>query len=106
VLNGDYLYMVNDMTSTARCFEAKTGRNRAGALGRVIPQGFSAAGVTVGDKVFLTNDEGETYVIAAGPAFKLLGVNKLKAKTLASPALVDGRWYWRTDKHLLCVGKK
>jgi hypothetical protein len=25
---------------------------------------------------------------------------------IASPALVDGRWYWRTDKELLALGRK
>ena len=45
-------------------------------------------------------------MLANGPEFKLLGVNKLGAKTLASPALVDGRWYWRTETHLWCIGKK
>jgi hypothetical protein len=28
----------------------------------------------------------------------------LKARTLASPALVDGRWYFRTEGHLVAIG--
>jgi hypothetical protein len=24
---------------------------------------------------------------------------------LASPALVDGTWYWRTDKELIAIGE-
>ena len=39
-----------------------------------------------------------------GAEFKLLHVNRLGEKTLASPALVDGRWYIRTQKHLWCIG--
>jgi len=31
-------------------------------------------------------------------------VNELHAKTLASPALVDGRWYFRTNRELLSIG--
>ena len=38
-------------------------------------------------------------------AFELLHVNRLNETTLASPALVGGRWYWRTQRHLLCIGK-
>jgi hypothetical protein len=30
----------------------------------------------------------------------------LNARTLASPALVDGKWYWRTEKELLAIGRK
>jgi hypothetical protein len=56
--------------------------------------------------VYFTNDMGETFVLAAGREFKLLHVNRLNARVLASPALVDGVWYWRTDKELLAIGKK
>jgi outer membrane protein assembly factor BamB len=59
----------------------------------------------VNGKVFFTNDDGETYVLKAGPAFELLHVNRLGEKTLASPALVDGKWYIRTEGHLWCIGK-
>ena len=38
--------------------------------------------------------------------FELLHVNQLNETTLASPALLDGRWYWRTQRHLLCIGKR
>ena len=43
---------------------------------------------------------------AGRPTFKLLHVNELNAQVLASPALVDGTWYWRTDKELLAIGRK
>jgi len=39
------------------------------------------------------------------PDFKLLHVNRLGEQTLASPALVDGRWYIRTAGHLVAIGK-
>jgi hypothetical protein len=40
-------------------------------------------------------------VLKAGPEFELLHVNRLNEQTLASPALVDGRWYFRTQSRLL-----
>jgi hypothetical protein len=30
-------------------------------------------------------------------------VNKLNGRILASPALVDGVWYWRTDSELIAI---
>jgi len=106
LLYGDYLYMVNDMVSVVTCFEARTGKLMwQKRCGQATQQGFSASPVGVNGKVFFTNDEGETFVLAAGPEFRLLHVNRLNAKTLASPALVDGSWYWRTERELLCVGK-
>jgi outer membrane protein assembly factor BamB len=107
LLYGDYLYIVNDIISVITCFDARTGKmmwqERAG---QAVKHGFSASPTGVNGKVFFTNDEGETYVFAAGPEYKLLGINRLNAKTLASPALVDGKWYFRTDGHLLCIGRK
>jgi outer membrane protein assembly factor BamB len=69
-----------------------------------VREGFSASPVGVDGKVFFTNDMGETFVLKAGPQFELLRVNKLSERTLASPALVDGRWYIRTSRHLLAIG--
>ena len=102
---GDYLYLVNDMTSIATCFEAKTGKLMwQGRLGEAQRESFSASPVGVDGKVFFTNDQGQTFVLAAGPEFRLVRVNDLGERTLASPALVDGRWYFRTERHLIAIG--
>ena len=66
------------------------------AWASAIREGFSASPVHVNGKIFLTNDDGQTFVVEAGRTFKLLHVNELGEQTLASPALVDGTWYWRT----------
>ena len=106
ILYGDYLYMVNDMASIATCFEAETGRVVwRGRLGVARREGFSASPVAVGDKLFFSNDNGETFVLRAGPRFELLHVNKIDETTLASPALVDGCWYVRTAGHLVAIGR-
>ena len=107
VLDGDYLYIVNDMVAVATCFEAQTGKVMSqGHLGQARREGFSASPVAADGKIFFTNDDGETFVLKAGPAFKLLHINRLNEQVHASPALVDGRWYFRTRKHLIAIGKK
>ena len=101
------LYMVNDMQSVATAYDSKTGEVLwQGRLGEAARESFSASPVLVDGKVFFTNDQGETFVLAAGREFKLLHVNNLNARTLASPALVDGKWYFRTDKELVAIGRK
>jgi outer membrane protein assembly factor BamB len=105
LLLGDYLYTINDMASVASCHEAKTGELIGQLrLGEPRREGFSASPVAVGGKVFFTNDDGDTFVLSPAPDFKLLHVNRLGEQTLASPALVDGKWYFRTQQHLLCIG--
>jgi hypothetical protein len=105
IVVGDYLFMMNDMMSIVTNYEAASGRLMyQGRLGRASREGFSASPVALDGKVFFTNDEGQTFVLEVGPEFKLLHVNELNARTLASPALVDGRWYFRTDSELIAIG--
>jgi outer membrane protein assembly factor BamB len=107
LLHDGVLYMVNDMQSIATAYDAKSGEVLwQGRLGEAARESFSASPVIVDGKVFFTNDMGETFVLAAGREFKLLHVNHLNARTLASPALVDGRWYFRTDTELVAIGKR
>lgn len=105
LLLGDYLYLVNDMVSVATCYRATTGEVIGQLrLGDAMREGFSASPVAVGGKIFFTNDQGETFVLSPAPEFKLLHVNRVNEPTLASPALVDGRWYFRTAGHLMAIG--
>ncbi len=103
---GGYLYTINDMASIVTCFDAATGALRwQQRLGRATREGFSASPVALDDKLFFTNDEGITFVVRAGPEFELLHTNDIGARTLASPALVDGRWYIRTENELIAIGR-
>ena len=52
-----------------------------------------------------TNDDGDTFVLRAGTTFEILHVNRIGETTLASPALVDGRWYIRTNRNLYAIGR-
>jgi outer membrane protein assembly factor BamB len=107
LLYGEQLYIVNDMASIATAFKAATGEVLwQGRLGVATREGFSASPVGVDGKVFFTNDDGDTFVLRAGPTFELMHVNRLNARVLASPALVDKRWYFRTDRELLAIGNK
>ena len=98
------LYLVNDMQSILTVYEARSGtlvyQGRMGAAQR---EGFSASPVVVNNELFFTNDDGETFVVKAGRVFTLLHTNSLGERTLASPALVDGLWYWRTAGHLIAI---
>jgi outer membrane protein assembly factor BamB len=105
VLYDGQLYIVNDMQSIVTSFSAESGETLfQGRLGVAQREGFSASPVAFDGKVFFTNDNGETFVLRAGPEFEILHVNRLGENVLASPALVDGRWYIRTGTSLIAVG--
>lgn len=104
VVYGGLLYLVNDMQSIVTVYDARTGELQyQGRLGVARREGFSASPVAVNGRVFFTNDDGETFVLKAGREFALLHTNELGAPTLASPALVDGVWYWRTTEALVAI---
>ena len=107
IIHGDLLYMINDMQSVLTVLEAKDGKLvYQDRLGQPTREGFSASPVAVGDKLFFTNDNGQTFVVQAGRTFNLVRVNELDAQVLASPALVGGTWYWRTANELIAIGTK
>ncbi len=106
IIHGDLLYQINDMQSILTVFHARTGELAyQERLGVAMKEGFSASPVAVGNLLYFTNDDGQTFVVEAGPTFKLRRVNELNARVLASPALVGGMWYWRTEAELLALGK-
>ena len=103
VVNG-VLYLVNDIQSVLTAHDAKTGQVLyQGRLGEAKKEGFSPSPVTFDGKIFFTNDDGETYVVKAGREFGLMHMNTLGEPTLASPALVDGTWYFRTAGNLVAI---
>jgi outer membrane protein assembly factor BamB len=104
IVHNGLLYLVNDMQSILTVYEAKTGTLvYQGRMGVAQREGFSASPVVVNDELYFTNDDGETFVVKAGREFRLLHTNSLGERTLASPALVDGTWYWRTAGHLVAI---
>ena len=107
ILYGEQLYMVNDMQSIVTSFKATTGETMwQDRLGVAQRESFSASPVAFDGKIFFTNDEGETFVLRAGAKFELLHVNSIGERTLASPALVDGHWYIRTERNLIAIAQR
>jgi len=54
--------------------------------------------------VYLSDNDGKTFVVKGGRAFKLLATNPLGERITASPAVTGNRLIYRTDSHLYCIG--
>jgi outer membrane protein assembly factor BamB len=103
ILYGDYVYLVSDK-GILTCIETRTGEIKYEG-GRVpVPTSFSASAVAFDGKIFLTSEDGDTFVIKAGPKHEVIGSNSLGEVILASPAISQGRIFIRGDKHLFCIG--
>ena len=51
------------------------------------------------------NEDGDTFVMQAGPEFKVLGRNSLGEMTLASPAVANGSVIIRTATKLYRIAR-
>jgi outer membrane protein assembly factor BamB len=56
-------------------------------------------------KIYITNEEGLTTVIKAGPEFGVLAENDLNDYTLSSPAISEGHIFIRTAAYLYSIGR-
>ena len=98
------LYSLSDLGVFSR-FDAKTGtlgyrtRIENGAA-------FTSSPWASGGKIFCLNEEGKTFVIAAGDEYKLLKVNDVDEFALATPALVGDRLLLRTESQLYSIRQK
>jgi len=111
LLRQGHLYGVLD-AGMAACWEAATGKELwKGRLGGT----FSASPVLVGDRIYATNEAGETFVFQATPEkFTQLAKGKLGDEAFATPAICGGRIYTRVavkvdgrrQEMLYCLGEK
>ena len=68
--------------------------------------GFTSSPVAAGDRVYFTNEEGHSYVLALGGEYKLLAENDVNEVVMATPAISEGVLYIRGRNHLFAVGTK
>jgi outer membrane protein assembly factor BamB len=99
VYNG-YLYVLYDRGFLA-CYDARTGKE-VYKKQRLHPRStaFTASPWAADGKVFCLSEDGDTYVIRAGPKFKVVGKNSLDEMTLATPAVVRDSVLVRTATRL------
>ena len=104
VTDGQYFYVVNDR-GIMWCLDAKTGAE-VYAEQRLKPATYSGSPVLADGKIYVTNEDGLTSVVRAGPKFEVLAENALNDYSLSSPAISDGQIFIRTSQNLYCIGKK
>lgn len=103
IFYGDFVYLMTGNGSIT-CLDAATGKvNYEG--GRV-PKAtmFSASPVAFDGKILLTSEEGDTFVLKAGPKHEVLHTNSLGEAVYASPAIADGRIFIRAEHTLFAIG--
>ena len=87
----------------AACVEAKTGKEIWKAR---LGGDYSASPICAGGRIYFFDESGTSTVIEAGPAYKVIAVNRLDDGFMASPAVSGGALYLRTKKALYRIEEK
>ena len=105
VLYRDQLYVCQN-NGVVATYDVKTGQRVYQE--RLGPNGgsFSASPVAADGKVYFTSEDGDVFVIKAGPTYELLATNPVGEILMATPAISDGVLFFRGLRHVFAVGQK
>ncbi|REK11164.1 MAG: serine/threonine protein kinase [Planctomycetota bacterium] len=108
IVHEGHLY-IGDMKSIVECRDLKTNKTvwekRLASSGGADNESWSSLVLTGDERLYLLNQTGDTFVLAAKPEFELLATNPLGEPTNSSIVISDGEIFIRTHEHLWCIGK-
>jgi outer membrane protein assembly factor BamB len=104
IYNGILYVLANNGTFDA--YNLKTGEELYRQRLPVIGSGYSASPVAADGKIYLSNEDGEIMVVAAGQKFSHIATNTMGELLMATPALSDGVMYVRSAESLFAVGTR
>ncbi len=97
-----------DRQGIVGCVDAATGKVLYRQRLQAENAKFYASPVAADGKIYFVSREHGVYVVAAGPKFSVLAVNRFGADTSvcnATPAIHDGQLLLRSNRFLYCLGK-
>jgi outer membrane protein assembly factor BamB len=104
VIYGDHLYVLA-ITGVLTSYDVRTGQRiyqqRVGMGGS-----FSASPVAADGKLYVSSEDGDVYVVKAGPQYELLASNSIGEVLMASPAISDGTLFFRGLRNVFAIKQK
>jgi outer membrane protein assembly factor BamB len=104
VVYGDYLYTCSTQGIIA-CYSAKTGerlyQQRLGEGGA-----YTASTVAADGKIYFTSEDGDVFVVKAGPKYELLATSPIGEVCMATPAISDGMIFVRAEHDVFAFGER
>jgi len=84
-----------EMLAGKRAFRGRVGEGGA----------FSSSPVVADGRLYLASEDGEVYVVNAGPGLVQIAKNDMKEVIMATPAISDGLIIVRTLGHVYGIGQ-
>jgi outer membrane protein assembly factor BamB len=104
VVYGDTFYTCSNQ-GVLTAYNAKTGerlyQERLGGKGGA----FTSSPVASDGKIYLSSEDGDVFVVKAGPKYELLATNPVGEVMMATPAISDGMVIVRGINHLFAFGE-
>ncbi len=104
IVYGDLLYTCSNQ-GVLTAYNAKTGervyQERLGGTGGA----FTASPVASDGKLYFSSEDGDVFVVKAGPKYELLAKNPVGEVMMATPAISDGLLIVRGITHLFAFGE-
>jgi outer membrane protein assembly factor BamB len=104
IVYGDLLYTCNNQ-GVLTAYNATTGERvyqaRLGGTGGA----FTASPVASDGKIYLSSEDGDVFVVKAGPKYELLSKNPVGEVMMATPAISDGLVIVRTVSNIYAFGE-
>jgi putative pyrroloquinoline-quinone binding quinoprotein/putative pyrroloquinoline-quinone-binding quinoprotein len=102
VIYGDQLYVLLN-NGVLASYKVSTGeqvyQKRLGGTGG----SFSASPVAADGKIYCSSEDGDVYVVKAGPAYEELAKNSIGEVLMATPAISDGLIIFRGQKNIVAI---
>lgn len=105
IVYGDYLYVLYDR-GTVNCYDRRTGKvvyEKKSLASNA--RAFTVSPWANDGKLFFLSEDGDTFVVQAGPDFKVLARNALNEMCMATPATLRGNLIVRTMNKLYRIGQ-
>jgi outer membrane protein assembly factor BamB len=103
ILYGDHVYLSTD-NGILTALNAETGEVVYEGGRPPKPTHFMGSAVAYNGMIAMTSQDGDTFLVKAGPKYEIVRVNSVDEPVYSSLAIANGRIYIRGDKHLFAVG--
>jgi outer membrane protein assembly factor BamB len=104
IVYGDYLYSIN-VSGIVGCYDARTGERKYLRRLEHLGDGFSSSPVAADGRLYFGSEDGDVFVVKAGPEFEVMATNPMGEVIMATPAVSGGMMFIRTLHHLVAVGQ-
>jgi outer membrane protein assembly factor BamB len=96
------LYTLRNQLS---CYDLATGEEKYTERIPQLSSGFTASPVASDGKIYLPSEDGDIFVVRAGPKFELLGKYGVGQLLMATPAISGGMMFVRAERDLFAIGR-